>query len=138
MPRVHPGPRRSRRKSPRKQSAGVWEGRLRLWIAVDGHNALGIGKVRLLEAIDTTKSLSAAARRLGMSYRLAWHHLRLIEERTGVKVVERRRGGVSGGGTNLTDQGSALVEAYHGFRRDVEERTRSACEHHFAAWIAQR
>ena len=136
MPNVHPGPRKGRRTVTADAPPGTWEGRLRLWIDVDGHNALGPGKVRLLEAIAAGKSLSAAAKQLRMSYRQAWKHLRLIEQSTGMAVVERRRGGLDGGGTDLTPQGKALLEAYHEFRREVQEYVRSACGRHFAPWAS--
>ena len=131
MPRIQPGPRKGQRTTHREVAHGTWEGRLRLWIAINGRNALGPGKVRLLEAIAATKSLSAAAKRLRMSYRLAWKHLRLMEERTGMTIVEPRRGGPRGGGTDLTPQGKALLETYHRFRSEVEEHMQSACRRHF-------
>ena len=119
-------------------SPGTWEARLRLWIVIDGRNALGPGKVRLLEAIAAGKSLSAAAKQLRMSYRQAWKHLRLVEERTGIAVVEPHRGGRSGGGTVLTPQGKALLKAYHEFHREVDEHARSACVRHFNRWFSPR
>ena len=94
--------------------------------------------MRLLEAIAVTKSLVAAAKRLRMSYRQAWKHLRLIEERTGVTVVEPRRGGPDGGGTDLTAEGRALLEAYRRFREDVDRHTHAACQRHFAQWLSQK
>ncbi len=138
MPRVQPGPRKRREKAPSDAPPGAWEGRLRLWIVIDGLNALGPGKVRLLEAIAAAKSLSAAAKKLRMSYRAAWKHLRFIEERTGIAVVEPRRGGRSGGGTDLTPQGKALLKAYHNFHREVEDHVRSACHRHFAPWFPRQ
>lgn len=135
MPRIQRGPRKSRRDADSARSApNVWEGRLRLWISIGGHNALGPGKMRLLEAIASGKSLSAAAKKLRMSYRLAWKHLRFIEERTGITVVEPRRGGRSGGGTELTRQGRALLQAYGDFRREVDEFVQSSCRRHFGRW----
>jgi hypothetical protein len=98
VPRIQPGPRTGRRRTPDETGPGTWEGRLRLWVDIDGRNALGPGKIRLLEAIAASKSLSAAAKQLRMSYRLAWKHVRLIEEQTGIHVVEPRRGGPDGGG----------------------------------------
>ena len=127
MPRIQPGPRKGRSKAGSDAPPGTWEGRLRLWIDVGGHNALGPGKVRLLEAIATTRSLSAAARKL-----------RLLEEHTGLTVVEPQRGGRDGGGTDLTPEGRALLEAYHNFRREVEEHLASACRRHFARWSRPR
>ncbi len=134
MPRIQPGPRKGPPTAEDDTPPGVWEARLRLWIAINGHNALGPGKVRLLERIATFKSLSAAAKDLRMSYRLAWQHLRLIERSTGITVVEPRRGGPAGGGTDLTPQGKALLEAYHNFRSEVEQHIQSACYRHFAPW----
>ncbi|HUU85877.1 MAG TPA: LysR family transcriptional regulator [Phycisphaerae bacterium] len=134
MPRIQRGPRKGREKAQSDAPPGTWEGRLRLWVDVKGHNALGPGKVRLLEAIAATRSLSAAAKQLQMSYRLAWKHLRLIEQRTGLTVVEPQRGGRDGGGTNLTAEGRALLKAYHDFHCEVEEGLASACQRHFARW----
>ena len=134
MARIHPGPRKSPARAEDEETHRTWEGRLRLWVAIDGHNALGPGKVRLLDAIAATRSLSAAAKQLRMSYRLAWKHLRFIEERTGLAVVEPQRGGRHGGGTDLTPEGKALLKAYHDFRREVEVHMESACRRHFTRW----
>ncbi|UCC29958.1 MAG: LysR family transcriptional regulator [Phycisphaerales bacterium] len=138
MPRIQPGPRKDRREAKTDATPGLWEGRVRLWIDVGGRNALGPGKMRLLEAIAATKSLAAAAKQLRMSYRQAWKHLRLIEERTGVTVVEPRRGGSDGGGTDLTPEGQALLEAYRRFREDVDRHMHAACQRHFAQWFSQK
>src|SRR5258705_5968570 len=54
--------------APAKGSA-VWEARPRWRLVRDGRIALGPGKADLLEAIDATGSISAAAQSLGMSYR---------------------------------------------------------------------
>jgi molybdate transport system regulatory protein len=43
-----------------------------LRVTIGEHHFLGPGKVRLLELIDVTGSISAAARLLEMSYRRAW------------------------------------------------------------------
>ncbi len=134
MARIQRGPRRSRVKSMTGSAPGAWDGRLRLWVDVNGRPALGPGKVRLLEAIAATHSLAAAAKRLDMSYRLAWSHLRILESRTGVEVVEHQRGGPSGGGTELTPEGRALLHAYRDFRAEVEGFMQGACERRFARW----
>ena len=135
MPRIQPGPRKkSKEPTPDGAPSTVWRGRLRLWIDIGGLNALGPGKMRLLDAIAARKSLSDAAKQLRMSYRQAWKHLRFIEERTGLTVVEPRRGGRHGGGTDLTPEGKALLEAYRKFRDEVDEYAKAACERHFARW----
>jgi len=123
-------------ESPDDAGPGVWEGRLRLWLAIGGRNAIGPGKVRLLEAIAVTKSLAEAAKQLKMSYRLAWKHLRAIEQHTGMAIVLPQRGGYGGGGTDLTPDGKALVDAYRSWQHDVETYQREACQRYFAPWIA--
>jgi len=131
--KIQPGPRtgHSKRDSDFPNS---WEGRIRIWVDVGGLNALGPGKMRLLDAIYAARSLSAAAKQLKMSYRQAWKHLQLIEERTGVTVVEPKRGGAGGGGMELTSEGKALLEAYRSYREDVEAHAHTACQEHFARW----
>jgi molybdenum-dependent DNA-binding transcriptional regulator ModE len=46
--------------------------KLTLRVELGSGRALGPGKIRLLEAIDKTGSISQAGRSLGMSYRRAW------------------------------------------------------------------
>ena len=107
MARARTGPRKRPPANDRVSHDPAWEGRLHLWVDVGGRAALGPGKSRLLDAIAAKQSLSAAAKELGMSYRLAWQHLQLVEKRTGIRVVERQRGGPHGGGTGLTTEGKA-------------------------------
>ena len=136
MPRARPGPRKARPDDADHVPAGTWRGRFRLWIDIKERGSLGPGKLRLLDAIASKKSLAAAAKGLRMSYRLAWEHVRLIEERARITVVEPRRGGRGGGGTELTPEGEALVKAYRGFRRDMERKTEAAFRRHFGPWLS--
>jgi molybdate transport system regulatory protein len=138
MSRVRPGPRKERPVADSEAPPGTWRGRLRMWIDIKGRGSLGPGKLRLLDTIAATKSLSAAAKELRMSYRLAWEHLRLIEVRTGIAVVEPHRGGREGGGTELTSQGEALLQAYRDLRCEVEEHMEGAFRRHFARWSSPR
>ena len=133
MAKIQPGPRKGHLRDD-TALPGSWEGRVRIWVDVGGRNALGPGKMRLLDAIYASRSLSAAAKQLKMSYRQAWKHLQFIEERTGVAVVKPKRGGAGGGGMELTPEGKALLEAYRSFRQDVELHAQTACQKHFARW----
>jgi molybdate transport system regulatory protein len=81
--------------------------------------AVGPGKIDLLEAIETTGSISAAARSLGMSYRRAWL---LVEETNRCLVrpaVQTASGGKDGGGTSLTPLGVELVRRYRALERQT-------------------
>ena len=81
--------------------------------------AIGPGKIALLEAIRDTGSITAAARRLGMSYRRAWL---LVDETNRCLVgpaVATASGGEKGGGTALTPLGTELVERYRTLERET-------------------
>ncbi len=82
--------------------------------------SLGPGKVGLLEGIQRTGSLSAAARALGMSYRRAWLLLHNTNEGFHEAVVELSVGGKDGGGTRLTEFGLRLVADYRAFESAVD------------------
>jgi len=88
-----------------------------------GHDiAVGPGKIDLLEAIDKTGSISAAARSLGMSYRRAWLLVDTMNRCFRGPVVEAEAGGKRGGGTRVTALGSDVVRRY----RRVEARAARA------------
>jgi len=74
--------------------------------------AIGPGKADLLEAIDSTGSISAAARRLRMSYRRAWLLVRTMNDCFTSPLVEAEKGGTSGGGARLTTTGREVLTRY--------------------------
>lgn len=85
-----------------------------------GTCSIGPGKIGLLEGIERTGSLSAAARSLGMSYRRAWLLLHSTNEAFQEPVVELSVGGRDGGGTRLTPFGARLVADYRRFETEVD------------------
>lgn len=91
--------------------------------------AVGPGKIRLLELIDETGSISAAGRAMEMSYRRAWL---LVEELNNLfrePVATTKLGGKSGGGAALTPFGHSLVRHY----REMEAEAEAAVARHIAA-----
>jgi molybdate transport system regulatory protein len=84
----------------------------RLRISNGDDIAVGPGKIELLEAIDTTGSISAAARSLGMSYRRAWLLVDTMNRCFKSAVVDAEVGGRRGGGTQLTALGTEVVRRY--------------------------
>ena len=89
-------------------------GNVRLTVRIDfgADRALGPGKIRLLEAIGKTGSISRAGRALGMSYRRAWLLIDDMNRSFRAPVVATQPGGVRGGGAELTPFGVALIENY--------------------------
>ena len=95
---------------------------------------LGHGKVRLLELIAETGSISAAARQMEMSYRRAWL---LIDEVNGIfgnPVVETATGGTGGGGAKITPLGEAVIAAF----RDIERNATDLVQTKLAKLLSKR
>jgi molybdate transport system regulatory protein len=97
------------------------EARSKLWVERDGKIVLSDYRVRLLELIDETGSLSDAAAQMRLSYRRAWGKLKEIEANLGVRLVESAAGGAGGGGSRLTPEGRRFVERYDAFRAAAGE-----------------
>lgn len=87
------------------------ETKFRLWIEKDGEHVVGKGGVAILKAIDEEGSISAASKKLGMSYRYVWGYIKRMESVVG-KVVESEKGGSGGGRTVLTEKGREIVRLY--------------------------
>jgi molybdate transport system regulatory protein len=106
---------------------------LRIRLDFDSGARIGPAKIRLLELVDELGSISAAAPRLGMSYRRAW---RLLDEVNGVfdaPVLWTRPGGPGGGGAGLTELGRAVVARYRSIERDATSATSDQLE-----WLTAR
>lgn len=85
---------------------------LHLRVVLGGRVALGPGKAELLDGIAETGSISAAGRRMGMSYKRAWL---LVEEMNAMfaePLVNAAKGGAGGGGAALTQQGQRMLATY--------------------------
>ena len=108
--------------------------RTRLTIRVDfGEFLLGPGKVRLLELIGDSGSISAAGRAMDMSYRRAWLLIDEMNRHFREPVVLTARGGRQGGGAELTEFGREVITRY----RDLETRATAAAAPHVAAFDAK-
>ncbi|HMR29971.1 MAG TPA: winged helix-turn-helix domain-containing protein [Geminicoccaceae bacterium] len=86
--------------------------RLSLRLDFPGGRRLGPGKVALLERIQSTGSISAAGRSIGMSYKRAWDLVDDLNQTFREPVVVTRLGGTQGGGAALTPFGADLVARY--------------------------
>lgn len=103
----------------------------KLWIRVDlaPSGAVGPGKIRLLESIDATGSISAAGRSMKMSYRRAWLLIHDLNRLFRQPVVATRLGGATGGGAELTAFGKRLIRHY----RDMESEAHAVLKPHLKA-----
>lgn len=82
----------------------------------NGDKFFGEGPCRLLEGVERTGSLRAAAQEMQMAYTKALHLLRHAEETLGFPLTERTIGGKGGGGSRLTAGAREFVEKYKTYR----------------------
>ena len=89
----------------------------RIWIEEGDKVLFGKGRENLLGAIEECKSLSAAAKKLKMSYRAAWGRLKASEERLGIKLVENSP---DRKGMRLTDEARQILEKFEKLERETD------------------
>ena len=85
----------------------------KVWLEHEGKPLLGKGGAQILEAVQEAKSISNAAKQVGMSYRYVWNYLAKIERTLQEPVVQTFKGGrKGGGGARLTKLGEKLLKEY--------------------------
>ncbi len=103
------------------------ETRLSIRIDLPSGDRIGPGKIALLEAIKATGSISAAARRLDMSYRRAWLLVEQINAALREPAVAAEIGGRRGGGATLTPVGEKVVALYRTIEGATHQAAQSEC-----------
>jgi molybdate transport system regulatory protein len=86
---------------------------------------IGPGKIDLLKHVAATRSISAAARAMAMSYKRAWQLVDQMNRDFGRPVVSTTTGGAGGGGAELTDLGRTLVERYTALEEQLNASSRT-------------
>ena len=100
--------------------------KLKIWFQdSSGRAFFGEGLVELLQEVDKHQSISVAAREARMSYRYALHRISVAEKRLGLRFVDRRRGGGTNGGAQLTEEGRYFLQKYLDAKRCLEELAHS-------------
>ena len=94
----------------------------KIWLEYKGKPLLGKGGAEILESIREEKSISAAARKLHMSYRYVWGYLQNVEKTLNEPVLVTFKGGKSGGGgARLTKRGESLLNEFKRLERHLNE-----------------
>ena len=83
-----------------------------VWLEEDGRYVLGEREASIMEGITKFGSFMATAKSLGITYAHAWTVVDELSKRVGKPVVRAQRGGDTGGGATLTEEGDRLLEEY--------------------------
>lgn len=103
----------TRKAHPRTAAAGDPTAvSMTLRIDLGAAGAIGPGKIRLLELVGETGSISAAGRAMGMSYRQAWLLIDSLNSAFREPATVTLSGGAKGGGAELTPFGTTLIRTY--------------------------
>ena len=97
--------------------------RLTLRVDFGADRAIGPGKIRLLEAIRDTGSITRAGAALDMSYRRAWLLVDDMNNCFREPVVAAQAGGSHGGGALLTRFGMNLIDQYRAIEAEAHSAT---------------
>ena len=103
--------------------------RTRMWLDVNGEQAIGLGRAILLTEIERQGSLNKAAKALSMSYRAAWGRLKKTEEVIGKPLVIEQE---KGRGFALTPEARELVATFREWYADVEAYALRSAKERFA------
>ncbi|MCB2047956.1 MAG: LysR family transcriptional regulator [Novosphingobium sp.] len=105
--------------------------KIKLQIYCGGEIAMGPGKADLLDAIDEAGSISAGARRIGMSYRRAWLLVDTMNRCWNMPLVETAPGGRARAGALVTQFGREVLGRY----RRLQKRAEAARKDEAWIWL---
>lgn len=87
----------------------------------------------LLHLVADTRSVLDACSLMQLSYSAAWKLLNRAEDELGFSLVRRIRGGPAGSGTELTEKGRALLDAYDRYTAQLGKHAQELYQLHFSA-----
>jgi len=96
--------------------------RTKTWIENDQQELIfGKGKTEILELIEREGSIARAAEKMGLSYRKAWSHIKILQNQIDEDLVISIRGGGGSGGSQLTPKALELMAKYRMLQDDIEK-----------------
>ena len=88
----------------------------------------------LLHLVDDTRSVLDACSLMQMSYSAAWKMLNHMEDAIGYPLVRRIRGGPAGSGTELTEKGRVLMDAFDRYTQHLNREAQTLFQQHFSEY----
>ncbi|RXK00274.1 molybdenum transporter [Arcobacter sp. CECT 8986] len=96
--------------------------KVKIWIEDDEQNLIfGSGKTEVLENIDRTGSIAEAAKEVGMNYKKAWSHIKVLEKFIEEDLVMTFKGRGENSGTSLTPKAREVIQTYKILEHDIKK-----------------
>ena len=96
--------------------------KVKIWIEDDEQNLIfGGGKTEVLEYIDETGSISKAAQKVGMNYKKAWSHIKILENNIQDDLVFTHKGQGAQSGSCLTPKAREVIQRYKILQYDIKK-----------------
>ncbi|MCQ5130051.1 LysR family transcriptional regulator [Butyricicoccus faecihominis] len=92
----------------------------------------GPGLAELLLLVGESHSLNVAAHTMGMAYSKAWRIVKAAEAELRYPLLERKVGGVDGGGSEVTPRGRDLITRYQAFAAALAEEADRLFDRYFS------
>lgn len=97
-----------------------------LSLGKDAQNLLSDKRITLLEHVGSCGSITQAAKAAGLSYKGAWDAVDAMNNMFGEPLVATMTGGKGGGGTQLTDTGIRIVDAFRALHKEHQRFMQAA------------
>lgn len=92
----------------------------KIWLE-ENDKAFGEGPYELLKRIHRLGSLNKSVKEMDMSYSKGWSMVKRSEKELGFSLLERKTGGLEGGGCSLTPEALELMSRYGKFSDEVDK-----------------
>lgn len=81
---------------------------------------IGLDRVALIEAVEELGSISAAAKRLDLSYKGAWDIVQALNNLFDTPLIEAAAGGKAGGAARVTERGRTVAAAFRRVQTEMD------------------
>ena len=96
--------------------------KVKIWIEDEEQNLIfGGGKTEVLELIDKKGSISKAAQTVGMNYKKAWSHIKILQEHIEDEMVQTNKGQGENSGSCLTPKAREVIQTYKILQHDIKK-----------------
>lgn len=104
----------------------------RVFLYDENEKVFGQGPYELLNHIQKTGSLKAAANEMGLSYSKALKMMNIAQKGLPFELTKKTVGGKGGGGSVLTDEAIVFLEKYKAFKEACDEANRKLYSEYFS------